>query len=122
MTDIIRVPLKEWDWGQATGYYDVQTDTIYILEGSSQEDLSILHEKVHAERRNKLSFKLACVVADTYFIFFAYFCLLGGIFAVIGGFYLIFLCGPILLAVLLILHKREEVIADREAKRRLKAK
>jgi hypothetical protein len=57
---IVYEPLKTWQYGEKTGYYEPNTDTIHILL-SDQDimDKTLEHELKHRSRRNKPTFQLA---------------------------------------------------------------
>jgi hypothetical protein len=58
MTTEIFEKLETWKGGKATGYYDVARDEIHILKGRDTEYMSLFHERVHANRKDKLTFKI----------------------------------------------------------------
>jgi hypothetical protein len=63
-------PLDIWEGGTANGYYDFQKDEIHVLEGQYQEERVLLHEQIHASRRNKFTFRLAKAAKNPYVITF----------------------------------------------------
>jgi hypothetical protein len=57
-------PLEEWDGGSSRGYYDFKTDEIHVLRGYDQERRTLLHEQIHASRRDKTTFRLAALAKN----------------------------------------------------------
>ncbi len=119
MTEIKYIPFREWQGGQSNGYYEPDTDTISVLQSVDLELRTVFHEQAHASRRNKLSFKLASLLANpiTNLMFvgiLAVFAVAAFInfapFIVCSSFYLL----------LYFLHTNEENIANRTANKRLR--
>ena len=53
--------LEDYDGGVSNGYYDYFTDTIHLLRGKDLEFRTELHERIHAARRDKITFRLGTV-------------------------------------------------------------
>jgi hypothetical protein len=59
---IIYDSLEDWKGGKSAGYYEPFLNEIHILKGKDIEFRTLLHEKVHASRKTKLTFKLASII------------------------------------------------------------
>jgi hypothetical protein len=54
--------LETWEGGKTFGYYEPFKDEIHILRSESMMFKVLLHERIHASRKDKLSFKLAEII------------------------------------------------------------
>ncbi len=61
-TKIVKETLETWKGGKADGYFEPLTNEIHILQGKDVEFRTEIHEKVHADRQNKLTFKLGSLL------------------------------------------------------------
>jgi hypothetical protein len=51
-------PIETW----SSNHYNPYTDEIHILQGNMLEYRALIHERAHAQRKNKATFKLAQTV------------------------------------------------------------
>lgn len=119
MTDIKRVPLKEWRYGRANAFYTPENDTITIIEAQGLEEKTIMHEYIHAERHEKTTFKLASILNnDVYRLTLLGMLLLTSPLLLVGLYMpTLFFCVVYLLVYACSLY--EEDVADTESLKRL---
>jgi hypothetical protein len=55
--------LEDWEGGKANGYYEPLTDEIHILRSESMMFRVLLHERIHASRRKKLTCKVGALIS-----------------------------------------------------------
>jgi hypothetical protein len=98
--------------GKAGGYYEPSSDEIHILRGKDAEFRALLHEKIHASRRDKLTFKLAEVIqTPTMTHMLTGIMLVLAVLAVFGSWIPFFFMASLFLF-LLSCHAYEEYVAD----------
>lgn len=56
---IVYHTLENWDGKTSNGYYSPFTHEIHLLRGKDLEEITLMHEQIHANRRDKLTFKFA---------------------------------------------------------------
>ena len=59
----IKESLETWQGGKSTGYFDPFTNEIHYLKGADLEFRALFHERIHASRQEKLTFKFASLLA-----------------------------------------------------------
>jgi hypothetical protein len=105
--------LEHWDGGTATGYFDANTNEIHVLSGKDLEYRALFHERIHASRQNKLTFKFAKIFTDKPTMSFTFGMLI--CLAIVGVFTSIipFLFTAGLFSFLVLCHSYEEYVADK---------
>jgi hypothetical protein len=59
---IVYETLETYQGGKSNGYYEPFKNEIHILKGKDAEFRALLHEKVHAARKEEVSFKFASLL------------------------------------------------------------
>ena len=62
MTKTIIERLETWKGGRSNGYYEPFKDEIHVLKGVDIESRILLHERIHASRKDKITFKMASLL------------------------------------------------------------
>jgi fatty acid desaturase len=110
---LVMETLETWKGGpKAVGYYQPFTNEIHILNSSDIFQRTLIHERCHALRREKTTFKLAQVFAFPAFNFILFSIML--LLAVVGVFSSLipFLSVATIFICLLFCHIYEEYKAD----------
>lgn len=68
---IVYETIDTWKYGKATGYYNPKTDEIHLLRDTDTTLRTLVHERIHRARRNKLTFKLATKSKQSNWLMFA---------------------------------------------------
>lgn len=121
-TQVFTDSLEHWNYGKASGIYNPFTDEIHVLKADDLYFRALMHEKIHAGRRSKITFRVGClaqlpIVVNFLFAILIFLAVSGIIFQALSGFSFVtaftpFLFSAGLFSTIMFCHAYEEMKAD----------